>query len=95
MKPNEKTAISAKDSSFNKNLTGELLMNKYKPTNEKTQAKINFGNQPKALETIHCFECNTRAELDGYRFRLVPLCRDCRTERSLEILSNQIARRTK
>ncbi len=50
---------------------------------------------PNLLKTIQCFECNTRAELDGYRFRLVPLCHDCRTKREVEITRNRFERRQK
>ncbi len=45
------------------------------------------------LPTIQCYECKEFDELDGYRFRLVPLCRDCRTEREVEITGNRFERR--
>ncbi len=48
---------------------------------------------PKILEIIQCFECKTLAEIDGYRFRLVPLCRPCRTQREVEITRNRFERR--
>ncbi len=59
------------------------------PTNNK---KITFGNPP---EIINCFACHHETELDGYLFKLVPVCADCRTERELEVLSNRIERRRK
>jgi hypothetical protein len=71
----------------------DLTMNDCTPRSEKPQ--LNFGSPPKTLETIHCRDCHKTRPLDGYRFGLVPLCSDCRTERSLEILSNQIERRAK
>ena len=46
-------------------------------------------------ETICCFECKQRAEIDGYRFRLVPVCRDCRKEREVETVGNRFERRHK
>ncbi len=50
-------------------------------------------NQPRILGVIQCFECKRQAELDGYRFRLVPLCACCRTEREVEIVNNRFERR--
>ncbi len=50
-------------------------------------------NAPKITRNIQCFECKERAELNGYRFRLVPLCRPCRTIRELEITGNRFERR--
>ncbi len=49
----------------------------------------------KSLEEIHCCDCHHTRPLDGFRFKLMPVCSDCRTNRSLEILSNQIKRRAK
>jgi hypothetical protein len=71
-------------------------MNNDIPTQNKFQLDLFVTEQPKKiLEIIHCFECKRHEPLDGFRFRLVPLCSDCRTERSLEILSNQIERRVR
>jgi hypothetical protein len=57
--------------------------------------ELPFEKPTKILEIIHCCDCRQQRELDGYRFKLMPVCSDCRTERSLEILSNQIERRVK
>lgn len=54
------------------------------------------GTRPKptkSLGIIQCFECKAEAELDGYRFRFVPLCRCCRTEREVQITRNRFERR--
>jgi hypothetical protein len=60
------------------------------------QLDLFVTEQPKkVLQTIHCCDCHKTRPLDGYRFGLMPLCADCRTERSLEILANQIERRAK
>jgi hypothetical protein len=56
---------------------------------------VNFNKPRKSLGVINCAECSERRELDGYVFKLVPVCSGCRTERGLEILSNQIERRAK
>ncbi len=77
------------------NLKNKLTMKNFTPKNEKPQPKFDFGKPPKVLETINCFNCKQLRELDGYIFKLVPVCSDCRTERSFEILSNQIERRAK
>jgi hypothetical protein len=91
MKPNEKTAISAKDYGSNTNLKSELTMKNFTPTNEKPQ--LDFGRPPKVFETIHCHCCRQMREFDGYQFKLVPVCADCRTERELEITGNRFERR--
>jgi hypothetical protein len=66
------------------------------PTHNKIQLDLFVTEQPKKiLEIIHCGDCHHSRPLDGYRFGLMPLCADCRTERSLEILANQIERRQK
>jgi hypothetical protein len=68
---------------------------KFQPRN-KFQFDLFVTEQPKkVLETIHCCDCHNTRPLDGFRFKLMPLCSDCRTERSLEILSNRIGRRAK
>ena len=45
------------------------------------------------VAVIDCNDCNDRAQLDGYRFALVPLCKCCRTERELQITRNRFERR--
>ncbi len=71
-------------------------MKKHNTTGNKIQLDL-FENEQskKPLPTIQCCECHHTRPLDGYRFGLMPICADCRTERELEILSNQIDRRTK
>lgn len=49
----------------------------------------------KFIRVIECFDCHDHAELDGYRFALVPLCRCCRTEREVKITNNRFERRMK
>lgn len=39
-----------------------------------------------------CYECGA-SETAGFRFRLVPICRCCRTEREIEITRNRFERR--
>ncbi len=71
----------------------------FKPSLQETQPVFEFIEpcppQPKTLDTIECFECKQHAELDGYRFRLVPLCRCCRTDREVEITNKRFERRMK
>ncbi len=79
------------------NSNGESIsMTNHKPNTIKFQLDLFVTEQPKKiLQTIHCCDCLHTRPLDGYRFGLMPLCSDCRTERSLEILSNRIERRAK
>ncbi len=73
------------------NLENELTMNNNTPTQNNFQLDLFLTEKPKKiLQIIHCCDCHHSRPLDGYRFGLMPLCSDCRTERSLEILSNQI-----
>ncbi|MCY7344976.1 MAG: hypothetical protein LH614_02055 [Pyrinomonadaceae bacterium] len=66
------------------------------PTQNKFQSDLFVTERPKkVLETIHCCDCHHTRPLDGYRFKLMPLCSDCRTEMDLEVLSKQIERRAK
>ena len=72
----------------------------FKPADDFSQEKqllFNFSDAPaNNLERlIICYECRNRAELDGYRLRLVPLCRCCRTEREIEIVNNRFERRNR
>jgi hypothetical protein len=62
-------------------------------THQKPQLNFNFGSPLKQLEIIECYQCKERSELDGYRFKLVPLCACCRTEREIEIVGNRYERR--
>jgi hypothetical protein len=61
----------------------------------KFQLELFVTEQPKILRVIHCSNCSNERELDGYVFKLVPVCADCRTESDLEILSKRIERRAK
>ncbi len=71
-------------------------MSEYTPTKNKFQLEIRVTEQPKkVLETIYCCDCQQPRELDGYRFKLMPICADCRTELDLEVLQHQINRRAK
>ncbi len=47
----------------------------------------------KILETIQCGDCHHTRPLDGYRFGLMPLCSDCRTDREVEITGKRFERR--
>ncbi len=92
----EKAIISAKDYGSNTDLETELTINNNTATRNKFQLDLFvIERPPKVLEANHCGDCHHTRPLDGYRFGLMPLCSDCRTERSLEILSNQIERRAK
>ncbi len=62
---------------------------------EKNQKKLNFGSQPKVLETIICHKCHNERELGGYLFKLVCVCDECRTAEDLRVLNNRIERRRK
>jgi hypothetical protein len=74
----------------------QLSMNNNTTKQNIFQFNLFTSEQPKkVLQTINCFCCERKRELDGYLFKLVPVCSDCRTENSLEILSNQIERRAK
>jgi hypothetical protein len=80
----------------NTDLKNKLTMNNDTLNQNKFQFNVFTAEQPKkVLEIIHCCDCKHTRPLDGYRFGLMPLCSDCRTERSLEILSNRIERRAK
>ncbi len=94
MKHNEKA--NARHIGSNTNLRHKLTMKNLNTTENIFQLDLFTAEQPKKiLPTIHCGDCHQSRPLDGYRFGLMPLCCDCRTTRSLEILSNQIERRAK
>ncbi len=67
------------------------------PHHHETQPVFEFteprAKQPKNFDTIECYECKANALLDGFRFRLVPLCRCCRTVREVEITNQNFERR--
>lgn len=68
------------------------------PSQEKQQV-FSFeelqNQKPKSLNIVQCYECKREVELDGYRFRFVPVCKCCRTEREIEITRNRFERRNK
>ncbi len=71
-----------------------LTMNNNTPTQNKFQLDLFVTERPKkVLETIHCCDCHHTRPLDGYRFGLMPLCSDCRTDREVEITGNRFERR--
>lgn len=69
----------------------------FKPSLRETQPVLEFiepqPKKPKNLGIIECYQCKRNAELDGYRFRLVPLCGCCRTEREVEITNQRFEQR--
>jgi len=65
-------------------------MKNFTTETEKTQPNLRFGKPP---EIIICFACRHETELDGFVFKLVPVCAECRTASELKHLSNRIARR--
>ena len=72
----------------------------FKPSDDfsqELQPLFDFSDAPaNSLERlIICYECRHHAELDGYRFRLVPICRPCRTVREIEITNNRFERRNR
>ncbi len=75
------------------NLENELTMINLIPTQNKFQ--FNSVNPPKVFELINCNNCNNERQFDGYVFKLVPVCADCRTEAEVQITRNRIGRRAK
>jgi len=67
-----------------------IAMTNNKTKTEKTQLNFNFGNPPKI---IICFNCHRETELDGYLFKLVPVCVNCRTESEVLITRKRFERR--
>ena len=66
------------------------------PKKNKFQLDLFVTERPKkTLEIIHCCDCHKPRLLDGYRFKLMPLCSDCRTEMDLDVLKKRIERRQK
>lgn len=89
-----KAIISAKDYGSTKKLTSESTMSKFNTDPNKFQLDLFSGEQPKkVLQTITCFGCEQKRELDGFIFKLVPVCSSCRTEREVEITNNRFERR--
>jgi hypothetical protein len=70
-------------------------MKNFTTKNQKTQPDFNFGGLPKVFPQIICHNCHNERELDGFVFKLVEVCRDCRTASELKNLANQIERRVK
>ncbi len=67
-------------------------MNNITRKTEISQQNLRFGNPPKV---IICFHCKRETEHDGFVFKLVEVCRDCRTSSELKNLAAQIERRGK
>jgi hypothetical protein len=96
MKPNEETTIFCGDCGSNKKLANDLTVNNNTTNQNNFQFNLFTTEQPKKiLRVIHCCDCNHARPLDGYRFGLMPLCSDCRTEREVEITNNRFERRAK
>ncbi len=79
------------------NSNGESIsMNNNTPTRNKFQLDLFVTERPeKVFPTIKCHNCKKERELDGFVFKLVEVCRDCRTASELKNLANQIERRAK
>jgi hypothetical protein len=84
---NEKAV--ATNNGFNK-INKQLTMTNSTQKTEIKQSKLNFGNPP---EIIICFACHREREFDGYIFRLVRVCADCRTESEVLITRKRFERR--
>jgi len=85
MTQNEKTAALESDG-----LTNFNDQKKYTKSKLKTQLDLNFGKPP---EIIICFACHHEKEFDGYLFKLVEVCRDCRTESEVLTTRKRFERR--
>ena len=83
---NKKTAVVV-NSGLNNNFNDQK---NYTKSDEKTQPNLNFGKPPKI---INCFSCHHEKEFDGYLFKLVEVCRHCRTESEVLITRKRFERR--
>ena len=95
MKQNEKAETLTSNGSTEKlNTRTNRIDNK--PKLQNYQLDLFVTERPKkTLEIIHCCDCHKPRLLDGYRFKLMPLCSDCRTEMDLDVLKKRIERRQK
>ncbi len=71
-----------------KEKTNKTTMKKYKPNQNEFQFKSAIP--PKI---IICFNCHREREFDGYIFRLVRVCADCRTESEVLTTRKRFERR--
>jgi hypothetical protein len=95
MNKNEKTDVCY-NIGFNTELneqTNKNTMNNNNRIQEKKQFVFNIGSRPPKV--IICFHCKRETEHDGFVFKLVEVCRDCRTSSELKNLANKIERREK
>ena len=84
---NEKTAVYHNDGScteFNEKTTMS--------NNTRKQLEFQFDSAipPKI---IICFNCHREKEFDGFLFKLVEVCGDCRTESEVQITGKRFERR--
>ncbi len=77
------------------NSNGESIsMNNNTPTRNKFQLDLFVTERPeKVFPTIKCHNCKNERELDGYLFKLVEVCRECRTESEVQITGKRFERR--
>lgn len=95
---NKKARVFGETQGFNKSFE-QSNFNPFQLSRQQTQPTLEFvehlPEQPKTIVVIECFECKRQSQLDGYRFRLVPICVCCRTEREIEIVGNRFERRNR
>ena len=93
---NKKAFVFGETKGFGKTLE-QIDFKPFQLSRQQTQQSFNFvkmlPEQPETFDLIECFECKQQSKLDGYRFRLVPLCACCRTKRGVEIVGNRFERR--
>lgn len=68
----------------------QLSRQQKQPTLDFTE---NLPEQPNEFVPSKCFDCHNQSLIEGYRFALVPLCGECRTNREIEIVGNRFERR--
>ncbi len=52
-----------------------------------------LSDPPKVFESINCSNCHNERQFDGYIFKLVPVCAECRTEIEVQITGKRFERR--
>ncbi len=90
MMRNEK-AEALTSNGLNNGLTNQLTMSN--STRNQSEFQFDSAIPPKVFQTINCFNCHNERELDGYIFRLVAVCADCRTESEVLITRKRFERR--
>ncbi len=89
-----KSRKAVAETTAQKNINTDGLTMKNSTTNQFSFQTELFQTKPKTkIQHNSCYECGDDSPLDGYRFRLVPLCECCRTEREVEITGNRFERR--